>query len=96
VSNLEVEQLESTESSRYRRAVNLRVHVPIEAELPEEDFEGRRARREEKVRTLEILVEEIHRAKRDRAAEQQRALTLEVEETTGDGNRKMQPLENPE
>jgi hypothetical protein len=96
VSNFEVEQIESAESSRYRRSVNLRVHVPIEAELPEEDLEGRRTRREEKVRTLKILVDEIHRAKRDRAAEQQRDLTLEVEETTRDGSRKMQPLEYPE
>jgi hypothetical protein len=55
--------------------------VNIESKLPEEDFEGRRARREERNRLLELLVEEIRRTKRERTAEQQRDLTLEVEET---------------
>lgn len=96
VSNLEVEQIGPEEANRYRRSVELELRVPIEAELPEEDFEGRRARREAKVRTLELLVDEIRRAKRDRAAEQQRDLTLEVEEKTGDKSREISTPDHPE
>ena len=56
-------------------------HEVLNPALPDEDFEGRRARREEKKLLLELLVEDIRRTKRERAAEQQRELTLEIEET---------------
>ena len=81
VSNLEVKKIDGEDSNRWKRSAEIWIRVNIEAELPEEDFEGRRARREERNRTIEILVEDIRRTKRERAAEQQRELTLDVEET---------------
>ena len=80
MSNLNVKELGGKGSRRYERSVELRIRVNIESKPFEEDLEGRRARREEKALALELLVEEIRRAKRERAAEQQRALTLEVEQ----------------
>jgi hypothetical protein len=80
VSNLIVKKLGGEDSSRWERSAELAIRVSIEAELPDEDFDGRRARREERTRLLEILVEDIRRTKRERAAEQQRDLTLDVEE----------------
>jgi hypothetical protein len=81
VSNLEVKKIGGEGSNRWERSAEIWIRVNIEAELPEEDFEGRRARREERNRMIEILVEDIRRTKRERAAEQQRELTLDVEET---------------
>ena len=80
-SNLEVKKIDGEDSNRWKRSAEIWIRVNVEAELLEEDFEGRRARREERKRTIEILVEDIRRTKRERAAEQQRELTLDVEET---------------
>ena len=80
VSNLEVKKIGGEDSSQWKRSAEIWIRVNVEVELPEEDFEGRRARREERNRTIEILVEDIRRTKRERAAEQQRELTLDVED----------------
>ena len=81
VSNLEVKKIGGEDSNRWERSAEIWIRVNVDADLPEEDFEGRRARREERNRMIEMLVEDIRRTKRERAAEQQRELALDVEET---------------
>ena len=83
-SNLEVKKLGDEDSTRYKLAADLTISWSFNSQPFDEDFDGRRARREEKAevrRLLKILVEDIRRTKRERAASQQRELTLEVDET---------------
>ena len=79
-----VKKLEGGEnSSVYELSYDLTIRWRIEPEPFEVDFERRRAVLEEKARVkrlLEILAEDIDRARRERAAEQRKELTLEVDE----------------
>ena len=82
VSNLEVKNFGGKDWIHYELASDLVIRWNLETEPFEADLEKRRARLEERARIkrlLELLVEDIHRAKRRRAAAQQRTLTLEVE-----------------
>jgi len=83
VTNLEVKNFGGKNWIHYELASDLTIRWKIESEPFEEDLEKRRARLEERAkmkRLLEILAEDIRRAKRRRAAKQQRTLTLEVED----------------
>jgi len=85
VINLEVRLFRRGDSDRYELTVDVPIRMRLDLQPIEDDIEGRRARMEQEAqidRLLELLAEEIRLTQRKRAAEQQRDLAIEVEEST--------------